>query len=475
MSFRLKLVALNIILLAAAFSVCGFLFISKNSQTAFSDQLSAGINENQMVTTMFESEIINLVLKDEYSGPQDIPQAAKGINDSFKGTQPHFNVLDENLSVIYSNFEGTDVSFSALTGNLMPDKKNYVALRGPEDTYFLAVAGTCTINDTSFYIATFKDISSIYIRQHEQLRFFRIIMLVFLFISSIIATFIAHFLTRPISRLNRITDRIASGDYSMRARVHSSDEIGRLADKFNLMAESVEDNINKIMEESRKKDEFVAAFTHELKTPLTSVIGYADMLRSGNLSEKDRLTAANYIFHEGVRLERLSMNLFDMLLADDAPLSMQPISLTSLISAVESSAAPRLQAEGINFKTQAERVYISGEAELIKTVIINLVDNARKASSPGSTIHLEAYRAGDRAVIDVIDQGSGIPKEKIAKVTEPFYMVDKSRARQSGGAGLGLAISARIIKRHNGSLQIESELGQGTLVRLSFPVVEGKK
>lgn len=143
---------------------------------------------------------------------------------------------------------------------------------------------------------------------------------------------------------------------------------------------------------------------------------------------------------------------------------MQPVSVTQLVRETASSAEHLLKESGMRLLTEAEPETITASPELLKTLLYNLIDNARKASKPGDPILLSGRRNAEGYCFTVTDRGSGIPQEALSRLTEPFYMVDKSRARAKGGAGLGLALCRRIAQAHGGTLRFESTEGQGTSV-----------
>lgn len=228
----------------------------------------------------------------------------------------------------------------------------------------------------------------------------------------------------------------------------------------------LERSIGTLENVAARREEFIGSFAHELKTPLTAIIGYADMLRSKDMTPKTRFTAAGYIFSEGKRLEALSLKLMDIIVAGNQELEIKRFEVGYFIRAVAAVTVPSLSAEGILLDLRWEPGYIEVEPDLFKTLMINLVDNARKASHKNSTIELFGKVEDGGYALYVKDQGRGMPKEELTKITEPFYMIDKSRSRAQNGAGLGLALCQRIAELHNTKLEYDSEVGKGTTVRV---------
>ena len=228
----------------------------------------------------------------------------------------------------------------------------------------------------------------------------------------------------------------------------------------------LERSIENLENVAARREEFIGSFAHELKTPLTAIIGYADMLRSKDMNPKSRFTAAGYIFSEGKRLEALSLKLMDIIVAGKQDFVTRKFEVGYFIRSIAAVTVPSLSNEGIALDMRWEPGEIEVEPDLFKTLMINLVDNARKASHKNSVIELFGKAEEGGYALYVRDHGRGIPKDEIAKITEPFYMVDKSRSRAQNGAGLGLALCQRIAELHNTKLEYESEEGKGTTVRI---------
>ncbi len=228
----------------------------------------------------------------------------------------------------------------------------------------------------------------------------------------------------------------------------------------------LEQAISNLEDVANRREEFIASFAHELKTPLTAIIGYADMLRSKEMTPKTRFTAAGYIFSEGKRLEALSLKLMDIIVAGKQGFELKQYEIGYFIRSIAAVTVPSLSADGMTLDMRWEPGEIKVEPDLFKTLMINLVDNARKASKRNDTIELYGKAENDGYALYVKDHGRGMKKEELSKITEPFYMIDKSRSRAQNGAGLGLALCQRIAELHNTKLEYESSPGEGTTVRI---------
>lgn len=231
------------------------------------------------------------------------------------------------------------------------------------------------------------------------------------------------------------------------------------------MAEAVETRTHSLEESEYKKTLFMGNLTHELKTPMTAISGYAQTLLTMKLPDEEKEEALSYIYSECGRLERLSRKMMKLLELDqNTELTMTDHSARELFDAAIQSCQVLLDEKQIRLEVEEHGEVFQMDLDLMTDVVINLIDNAVKASEPGSRIWLRA--SGHQ--IEVRDSGSGIPEEELNKILEPFYMVDKSRSRKKGGAGLGLALVQLIVERHHGSMQIESHVGEGTRMILQF-------
>lgn len=471
MSFKLKVLLTNIILMAVSLGVIGYLLIHNSFSVSLDMQLENGMEEHQMVVTAVQSEVVNLLVNDRFMSMKQLRGLGEEIADTVEGTGASFSLLDGERKVIYSNEE--DVEYKEeLLDYLEKGRRNYVIEeRGEQE--ILTIASVIQVEDSVLYVVNQKDISNVYIENEKQIRFFQIIMLIALVVCSGLIYVISWWLTKPIEQLNNATAVIASGDYSVRTEVVTNDEIGELAERFDTMAAAIEEHVQELKNQARQQEDFVASFTHEIKTPMTAIIGYADMLRSKEMEEEQKILTANYIFHEGKRLEGMSLKLFDLIALGRKEIEKQEIYTTAFGGEIEEIAAPILEQSRIQFRYELEPAVLYGDRDLLKTVFINLIDNARKASEEESLIEMKGFRNPEGMYeLQLKDYGCGIPEEEVHKICEAFYMVDKSRARKQGGAGLGLATTLRIIEAHNGRLIVESTLKKGTTMRVLLPLYD---
>lgn len=353
------------------------------------------------------------------------------------------------------------------TGSSSDPVMRYEIIRvadGAESVYDVEVVSRFSVDGREFYLQSRYDVSDVYALQGQYLQIYRTVYLIAVLASLLTGFALSAVLTAPIRKLARSAHQIADGNYAVRANVRNQDEIGILAGQFNHMAEELEKHIASLELATQQQKDFTASFAHELKTPLTSIIGYADTLRSRKLPEEQQFEAASFIFSEGRRLETMSHSLLRLFSLDNETPQMRSISARVIADKVEESIAYPLRQRQLTLEVRVEDIPITCEPSLLTILLYNLIDNARKASNPGSKITLLGVRTPEGFCFAVKDRGRGIPPEAIHRITEPFYMVDKSRSRAEGGAGLGLALSQRIAQLHGTLLHYESVVGKGTVV-----------
>lgn len=288
-------------------------------------------------------------------------------------------------------------------------------------------------------------------------------------ILAIIMYIISKNLTNPIENLSEISKDIANGDYSKRANESKNkDEIGILEDNFNIMIDVIENNIKDLKYINESKQRFIDSLNHEIKTPITSIIGYSELLLKGNLSEETKLKALNYINSEAKRLETLNTTLLKLTLIREEKIILEKVKLTDIVNSVCNTLRYKLEKKNIKLNIRIKEVKISVDKQLMIVLLTNILDNAIKACEINSSIDIEGKYNNETYILKIVDSGMGIPSEDLDKIKEPFYMVDKARTRKNNGIGLGLSICSEICKVHNININIDSEVNKGTEVILTF-------
>lgn len=434
MKFAYKMVCLLVLVLSASFGVGGCYLLYSDFSAQLARAEAANADTHRQVCTLLQGEILDRQRRGE-------------------------SLDDAALTELLANFalptalwrDGVCIVGS---GDLLPDgtmEVRRLADGGVQATYASSLQG-------GLQLATAYDLTDLYRGRDAALRRFLLLEAAVLAAGAAVTAVFARRMTRPLRTLTTASAEIADGDYARRTGLHTGDEIETLSSSFDKMADAVQEKITALQADVRQREDFMGAFAHELKTPMTSIIGYADMLRTIQASPAEQYEGAGAIYHEGRRLEALSGKLLALLGLGEETITLQPTALAALW--------PRLQAAcpGVPLQLPACDAAVQADADLLLDLLCNLVGNAVKASEPGQPVEVRAADNGDTVTLTVADHGCGIPQSEISRVTEPFYMVDKSRARKQGGSGLGLALCKRIAEVHGSDLHIESTPGEGTRV-----------
>ena len=217
----------------------------------------------------------------------------------------------------------------------------------------------------------------------------------------------------------------------------------------------------------------MANFAHELKTPLTSIIGFANRIYQKDLSREEQKQAAWYIWNEGMRLEALSHKLMDLTVLNHKDFELQEMQADILLKELAKEEIEILKEKNVRLSCEAKAAYIDVEYDLFQSLLLNLIDNSIKAGA--DNLQLRGYVDGENFyVIQLEDNGSGIPENEIKRIKEAFYMVDKSRSRKLHGAGIGLSLAEKIAEIHGSSLSFESDGKSGTKVSIRLNRKGGK-
>ena len=271
----------------------------------------------------------------------------------------------------------------------------------------------------------------------------------------------------PVRSLNAAARRLGRGDLSQRVTARGRDEVGQLARTFNVMAEGLENA-------ERQRKNLVADVAHELRTPLSNIQGYIEAMRDGVL-EPDQATL-DTIHQQILYLARLveDLRLIAQAEAGDLHLDREPDSLEEVLRRSIDGFRARAEAEGIaiSLHIPAALPLVDLDRTRIDQVVANLLENAVRHTPSGGAVTVTAgVERSAVATVAVADTGEGIPAEELPYVFERLYRVDPSRARATGGAGLGLTIAKRLVEAHGGSIRVESAAGQGSRFIFELPLV----
>jgi two-component system, OmpR family, sensor kinase len=277
---------------------------------------------------------------------------------------------------------------------------------------------------------------------------------------------------RPIKQMTRTATEIAAGDLSHRVPdMPPATEAGELGTALNEMLETLETAFDERTESQQRLRRFVADASHELRTPVTTIRGYAELYRAGGLDDREQLDEAmRRVEQEAVRMSRLVDDLLALAKFDEGrPLERRRVDVTALVADAARDAAAVDPERPITTELDGP-IVVLGDEDRLRQVVANVVGNALVHTPADVAIELSAGSADGKARITVTDHGPGMQPDVVARVTERFYRADRSRARDRGGSGLGMSIADATISAHDGTIEIDSEVGRGTTVTVSLPL-----
>lgn len=471
MKFFWKIYFSFTVLFLIAFGAFGTWMIQMTFEKSYQRVLEEGEQDNRMYQLAFE---MNLNTLDEiYRNENIISATAATITQNLSDSGNIYRLYNGSQTLLFENII-SGVKDPAILDVLTEENPcSYEVLRRGSQTWLLFACRSETDGQV-YLLENLKDISDIYREREEYYDWYTIMMLILTVVTTILVFVVTHFLTHSIAQLSQTTRRFTQGDLEARARENGGDEIAELASDFNNMADTLSEKMEELTMAARKQEDFTASFAHELKTPLTSIIGYADMLRTMDCTKDETLEAVNYIFHQGKRLENLSLKLLELIVADRQEYSFRPLLISRLVAEALQLTEVSRQEKDIQLALELEEGRIEGEKDLLISMLTNLLDNARKAVDQGGLIRIRGRAYGTSYLLCISDNGCGIESSEVARITEAFYMIDKSRARKEGGAGLGMTLCSRILKLHEARWKIFSRPEQGTDIAIRFQVKEDR-
>lgn len=278
-------------------------------------------------------------------------------------------------------------------------------------------------------------------------------------ILAVVFLIIYYFTVLPIRKIRTAAVAYSKGNYDYKMKVRTHDEFRELADTLEFMVERLADN-----EERQKR--FVANISHDFRSPLTSIKGYAEAIKDGTIPYENKDKYLDVILFEADRLHKLTTNILELNTMDNKGviLNIKSFDITSVIRVIADSFEGSCRKKRISIRLLFDdsEIYVDGDVERIEQVIYNLVDNAIKFSNTDSEILIEVKIKGGKALVRVKDSGCGISKDSISKIWDRFYKSDESRGKDKKGTGLGLSIVKEIIQAHDENINVISTPGVGT-------------
>lgn len=442
--------------------VSGAIVIEKIHSDMIDNEISDLLNYERSITNMID----DFLIKSSISSDQD---RLSYISDYFVSSyrdKLYFEIHSKNDLVMKTHYfdwntDREDIKTARDSG------RNY-QLKKINNRYYILVSNDLIIDENMYVLSLIKDVSFIMISRKNQYKFFIALSIVILFLIVFALYYVTRYITKDIAELVKATSSIKSGNYDTRTNFIRNDEIGLIGNHIDEMASEIENNIIELENQALSKQRFIDNFTHELKTPLTSIIGYADILRKSKY-DKDIFDKGLYhIYDEGMRLSKLSKQLNEIILLKNNELDITKENIKILIHDVAGVNEMRQYGKILSLSVDCDDIELDVDRNLLKIVLFNLIDNSIKASEDNQNIIIGATKEDELIKIFVEDQGKGISKLDLNHITEPFYIADKSRSKKEESFGLGLSICSEIIDLLGASFNIESELGQGTRTEVIF-------
>ena len=284
----------------------------------------------------------------------------------------------------------------------------------------------------------------------------------------VVTVFASKRFAQPIREMAIIADQIRSGDLQKRIPIQSFDEFGKLAETLNNMVDKLGEDIEKLKKLERVRSEFLGNVSHELRTPIFAIQGMLETLLSGALDDKEvNRTFVQRALHNTQRLNALLGDLIEIsrIESGEMKLSFRYFSVNEFLDQLMSELQPLAQQKRITLSLDApaSTVDVLGDKERLKQAMVNLIDNAIKYTNPQGLVNVSCVQTNNTVRISVRDTGVGISVEHLLRIFERFYRVDKERSREGGGTGLGLAIVKHIIEAHGSKVDVQSEIGRGSV------------
>ena len=451
MKISLKIFIFTYCIIVAVTVLGGFFLINYEYEKSLEQAKTQALEQNETLFTY-------VVTLEEVLDKERAEQSLNNLIERMTG--------EKDKCVFVDSYENLQEKLEKGKADKLGSKEWIYVFNEEEDRHILQV----TSRYEEQYIINCQDITEIFIRRDDNYDLYKNIILLVSVVIAVVLYLFTWYITSPLAAVTNMADKLSQGDYSVRIdsgyKKMKSYEVEKLGETLNLMAERTEEHIREIKEQARRKEEFMGNFAHEMKTPMTSIIGYADMLRTFDLEPEKRRAYSNFIYNEGKRVEQLSLNLLQLIVLDKKDYEMQGVSTDELFAHLRDEMCFLGEKYHVNIHMKHEQTLLYMEKSLMLTAILNIIDNACKASKEGEDVYVLGKAIDDKYAVTVVDWGVGIPEKELEKITEPFYMVDKSRARKQGGAGLGLSLCRKIIGLHGGKLRIDSKEGEGTRVTI---------
>ena len=444
-----KLIFGFFITIVASFSVAGFVSLRLNDQ-----QIESTVEEDLITTNDYVSKVISNINIENRDDIIDL-----------------YAKSSEMAITCYSSSEGY-VAYGNKKYNPTPEqmmamfKSTNNELSFKHHNEVLAYGTKNMINGQEYYIYVQKDTSG----QKSAIANSAILILGCVFLTgSIVFLVIADIIVKPLTRLTNAIKELSNGNYNVRVDNVGQDEISKLNQGFNQMA-------RQLAKQDETRQKFISDISHEFQTPLTSIQGFANILKEEDLPKEQRVKYANIILYNSNRLSSLAKNMLQLTLLDreEIELELTNYSLVEQMNRVISTQENQAMEKNIEivFEMPKKEIFIEGDEQRLEQVWTNIISNAIKYTNEGGLITITMKKNSKDIEISIEDTGIGMSKEVVSHIFERFYREDK--ARNVEGNGLGLAIVKSIVDLHHGKIDILSQVDVGTNFIVRLPIEKQK-
>ena len=455
-----KIFLYTLMLVMLAVSVTSILLLKNSFQLAMKQKKQAAYTEHEFLITNFKSMLLSERLRQNQI-LLDHGQIVAYMGSTFgeETVKSSISFYDRNQELVFQN--QMIPAPAELLAIVADSGSSYMQM----DDDYLYIVSKESLETNPYYFVTVTDMSDVFAMHRDMLGSVRTISMVCAVIIAAILLVVVKMLLAPLQKINAGTRAIAQGEYERRVPEKGRDELSELARNMNQMALSVEQNIRALEDVAEDRKAFIDNLSHEMKTPLTSILGFSDLLQiKKDLTEEQRAEYVGIIKDEASRMRVLSGKLMEMITVGEGNVEWQQHDIQEVFSEIAASLSIIAKSHDMSLACTCEKGKLWIDKELMKSLVYNLTDNAIKASKEGDSITIRGWFEKGVFFFTVTDMGIGIPKDEIKKITQAFYMVDKVRSRASGGAGMGLALCVEIARLHRGNIRIDSKLGYGTMI-----------
>lgn len=448
MRIRTKLTALVAGVLLISFTICGFFSINQFINTSI----------ERLAKSEAEKMAVSKWALEEVTPKEDLEQMLELARDAYLKYQ--FSRCYQNGYALIKNQVCVSnlTDYEIINTTSLPDEYCIQKV----NTRWLLLMKSDLDYPQGFQVLAVKDITDAWTDARRQVLQYLAMFACTFAASMLVLTWLIRQMLGVLEQLERQADAISRGDFSRKTQVHTKDELAQLSQSINRMSDKIEQQIEDLQL-------LLGAMAHETKTPVTSIMGYADSLLHVRLKESQKEQALEAIYRSAGRLDKLSGKLLQLIgLYENQELQMEPLQIAEILRNSCSQIQGTLADTQIHIVLEHVTDFtVTGDRLLLGVLFDNLLSNAVKSFDGPGTIHIQTSR--ENRSVSILDHGHGISSQDFPHVRKAFYMADKSRSRRQQGAGLGLALADRIVQAHHADMNIESELGKGTCVTITFP------